>query len=151
MTMIPFAKWHIDLQPIPLSERFSIEIEPEILPDTGCCEVIIHNEGIRRTSYAIMAHDFIISLNFSEGQGRQKMVAPGQTERVSLHVSAKKRPLFGRPHPYPFTVQVYTPAYSQRSVAGQIIVKPLLPTWAAALSTLLLLVFLAGSIWLLST
>jgi hypothetical protein len=96
-----------------------------------------------------MAHDFFIALKFSEGQGRRKMVSPGQTETVNLHVAVKKRPLFGRPQLCPFTVQVFTPAYSQQSVAGQIIVKPLLPIWAGVLSGVLLLLILVGSLLLL--
>ena len=150
----PTASWY-NLRPllpqfpptVPLSERFSAKIEPEILSGEGQCEVTIYNEGTHRTRYTISGHDPAIPLNFSEGQGRQKIVSPGRKKRVSLHISPKKRPLIGNPQPYPFAVQISTPTHNLQSIEGQIIVKPLLPLWTITIWVVLFFLLLIGGLW----
>ncbi len=114
---------------VPLSERFSMQIQPNILDTEGICEVIINNEGIQRTNYTITGSDPLGALNLTNEQERQKVVSPGYSARLTLHVAPKKRPLFGLPKYLPFTIYVSTPDHYLQAATGHIIVKPLLSTW----------------------
>lgn len=120
---------------VPLAERFSLEIQPKILPKSGHCEVIISNEGIQRTSYTIVGSDPFDVLNLGEEQERQKMISPGYKAKVKLRVAPKKRPFIGPPLRHTFTVYVSTTPHNQQVAQGQIIIKPLLPAWVTTLVT----------------
>ena len=130
--------------PIPLSERFSLKLYPDTLEDAGVCEVIINNEGIQRTSYTIKGSDSAGVLNLSNGQEHQKVIAPGTSAKINLPVVPKKRPLIGRPRHHTFTVRVSTSSQHQKTVAGQITVKPLVPHWVATLLSLLSVVMVTS-------
>ena len=132
-------------EPIPLSERFSLKLYPDSLEDAGVCEVIINNEGIQRTSYTIKGSDSAGVLNLADGQEQQKVVAPGSTAKINLPVVPKKRPLIGRSRHHTFTVQVSTSPQHQKTVAGQITIKPLVPSWVATLLSLLSVVMIISA------
>ena len=129
---------------VPLSERFSLELHPEILEDGGVCEVVINNEGIQFTKYTIIGDDPAGIVTLEDGQERQKSVSAGDTGKINLRVVPRKRPLIGRPRNHTFTVQVRTSPHHHQSVTGQIVVNPLLPSWVATLLPFLSMIVTIG-------
>ncbi|MCB8942218.1 MAG: hypothetical protein H6658_00435 [Ardenticatenaceae bacterium] len=119
--------------PIPLAERFSIELHPAVLEEPGICEIVINNEGIERTNYTISGSDPVGILTLSDEEERQKVVLPGDATRIHLHVAPKKRPFLGRTQNHTFTVQVSTSEQNTQTVTGKITVKPLLPLWVSSI------------------
>lgn len=114
---------------VPLAERFSLKIKPEILTKASYCEVTIHNEGIQRTSYTITGSDPFGLLQVADGQEWQKVVSPGCKGRLNIRVMPKKRPWLGLPRRHTFTIHARTTLQNQQTVEGQIIIKPILPVW----------------------
>jgi serine/threonine protein kinase len=132
---------HVPAPPVPARpiERFAADMRPRQIRNSGTCRVLVRNEGNVETTYAVVGRDPARAVRYRVGQGRLTL-PPGQKGVVDLQLEAISRPFVGGASKQPFEVQVVTLSGREQLLAGVLEVRPLLPGWALALVTALLLV-----------
>ena len=108
--------------------RFTTDMRPKRLKSGGICRVLVRNEGNAEAAFNIIGRDPGEAIRFEGQQGRLRL-APGQRGTTDLQLKAKQRPFFGASKTLPFQVSVGTSAADRRQLAGQLDVRPLIPTW----------------------
>jgi serine/threonine protein kinase len=129
-------------------ERFTADMQPTRLRNSGLGRVLVINQGNIESSYTIVGRDPADAVHFEGQRGRLKL-EPGQKGTVDLRIRAKHRPFLGRGTLLPYEVQVVGPANSRQTLQGQLEVRPILPPWVLPLLGLLLVLLCvaAGSLY----
>jgi len=112
--------------------RFTTDMRPKRLSNGGVCRVLIRNEGNAESDFSVTGRDPAEAIQFDGQQGRLRL-GPGQRGTADLNLKAKERPFFGRSKNLPFEVLVGTKASDRRQLAGQLDVKPVIPSWLVPL------------------
>ncbi len=124
--------------------RFSVDMRPKRLSNGGVCRVLVRNQGNAETNFSVTGRDPGEAIQFDGQQGRLRL-GPGQRGTTDLNLKAKERPFFGRSKNLPFEVLVGTQASDRRQLAGQLDVKPVIPSWLLPLLIALGLVLCIAS------
>lgn len=125
--------------------RFSTDMRPKRLKNKGICRVLIRNEGNAEAAFSVVGRDPAEAIRFEGEQGRLQ-IGPGERGTTDIHLEAKDRPFFGASKNLPFEVTVGTSVSDRRQLAGQLDVKPIIPTWMIPLGlALLFLLCFAGA------
>lgn len=76
-------------------------------------------------------------------------VAPGATQQVPVTIRQRRQSILGGWQTYPFEIAISSEPPAQRSLAGEYVAWPLLPSWILAVAALLILacIGLAGLAW----
>ncbi|MGD2048997.1 MAG: protein kinase, partial [Chloroflexota bacterium] len=132
----------VNVQPF---TRFSTDMRPKRLKNKGICRVLIRNEGNAEAAFSVVGRDPAEAIRFEGEQGRLQ-IGPGERGTTDIHLEAKERPFFGASKNLPFEVTVGTSVSDRRQLAGQLDVRPIIPTWMIPLGlALLFLLCFAGA------
>jgi hypothetical protein len=129
-------------------ERFAADMQPARLRNGGISRVLVINEGNVESTYTVTGRDPADAIRFEGQRGRLKL-DPEQKGTVDLHIRPKARPFLGRGMLLPYEVQVVAASGARQSLAGQLDVRPILPSWVPVVfgALLLLLCLGAGSLY----
>ncbi len=123
--------------------HFSAQMHPQTLTNRGVCHVQLYNHGNAPATLAVAGRDTAEIAHFS--QPETVSLAANESQTVTVHVSADKRPWLGSPARSPFTVQVAPTNGEAQILTGQLSVTPYLPLWIVpVVSVLFLLICTLG-------
>ena len=126
----------------PTSE-FSMEVWPLEITGNGQCQILVRNEGNGTSRLSLVGQSNEPSLQF-EGQRGQIKLEPGEATTLSMSVMSDDRPFFGRSRRHPFEIRVRNDMGEAKSQTGQLVLKPIVPSWALPVAEILLVVLLAS-------
>lgn len=123
-------------------EAFDLDVEPLSVSNRGVATVTITNRGNVRATCTITGANPHEAIHFT-GLGQQITLEPGQQGVVEVEMEAIRRRIVGRTHILPFDLIVFTAAGVSRQQAGELEVRPLIPTWLVLLGLLVFFALLA--------
>jgi serine/threonine protein kinase len=108
--------------------QFQSQVHPQKIAAGKTVKVTIDNQGNIREAFDISGKDRADALTFDPPHIRVG-AAEGQSASAELRVSAGKRPWLGRSQSFPFTLQVSQGSVQPQAHAGELISKPIIPSW----------------------
>jgi hypothetical protein len=115
LTVLPFS-------------QFTSQLHPEKIAAGKTVKVTVNNQGNIREAFDISGEDRADALTFEPPHVRVG-AAEGQSASAELRLSAGKRPLLGRTQSYPFTIHVSHTKAQPQIHAGELVSKPIIPSW----------------------
>ncbi len=115
LTVLPFS-------------QFQSQVHPQKIAAGKTVKVTVNNQGNIREAFDISGEDRADALTFEPPSVRIG-AAEGQTASAEMRISAGKRPWFGRTQSYPFTMQVSQGKVQPQIHAGELVSKPIIPSW----------------------
>lgn len=126
-------------------------LAPTILSSPGQSLLRIANQGNGPEQVALTASDPAEALDIAPNPA-QFVLQAGQQAEIPLPVRTRaRRPLIGNAQTHTFVVSAVTPGGHGATVQGSLNVKPIIPTWAIPILTMLALLLCAGAALAYST
>ena len=127
LTVLPFS-------------QFQSQVHPQKIAAGKIVNVTVNNQGNVHEAFVISGEDRADALTFEPPQARIG-AAEGQTASAEMRISAGKRPWLGRIQTFPFTMQVSQGKTQPQVHAGELVSKPIIPSWVPPLIIMLALLF----------
>jgi hypothetical protein len=111
-------------------------------------QIGITNLGNHQQAYGLMWRSLNDELAFETSLTRELRIPAGQSDTIELRATPRRRPLIGGGMSHPFTIRVRSADDQTQDLRGEIVSRPLLPTW---LVLVLFILVLAAASWAVLT
>ncbi len=117
--------------------EFDVELVPSKLVNSGTAELVITNQGNVSTEYRIKREPIGRAIKVT-GDVWDAALMPNANINLWYGVSAEKHPLIGSPSTHTYKLTVTDTENTTKSVTGDLIINPRVPSWAVGLFVVLL-------------
>jgi hypothetical protein len=129
--------------------QFGSELRPQRIEAGVPARLMVENQGNVQQVFSLTWQSPDDGLAFEPAPAQELRVAPGEVAIAEFSAKPRKRPLLGRERTWPFTARVQAAQAEARNLNGEVVGKPLIPSWV--LPTVLVAILIFASIVILST
>jgi hypothetical protein len=128
--------------------RFAAELRPQRIEAGAPARLMVENQGNVQQAFALTWQSPDEGLAFEPAPAQDLRIAPGEVAIAEFSAKPRSRPLLGRERTWPFTARVQAAQAEARNLNGEVVGKPLIPSWV--LPTVLVAILALASIVILS-
>ncbi len=109
--------------------RFSSELRPQRIEAGEPARVAVENQGNLDQAFTLTWQSPDGSLDFEPVATQKLHIPPGEVAMAQFSAKPRSRPLFGKGSISPFTTHVQAAGGGTQNVSGEVVGKPLIPSW----------------------
>jgi hypothetical protein len=109
--------------------QFSSELRPQRIEAGETGRVIVENQGNVQQAFNLSWRSPDDGLEFEPAPTQELLIPPGEVVMAEFWAKPRSRPLFGRERVWPFTSQVQAAEGQTRNLNGEVVSRPLIPSW----------------------
>jgi hypothetical protein len=109
--------------------QFSSELRPQRIEAGEPARVVVENHGNIQQAFSLTWQSPDDGLDFQPAPSQELRIPPGEVAMAEFSAKPRSRPLFGRERAWPFTARVQAAEGEARNLNGEVMGKPLIPSW----------------------
>jgi hypothetical protein len=109
--------------------EFSGELRPRRVEAGEPARVIVENQGNIQQTFTVTHQSPDDALVFEPAPTLELRVPPGEVAMAEFQALPRRRPFFGGEVTFPFTTRVQAADQGMRNLRGEVVARPLIPSW----------------------
>jgi hypothetical protein len=109
--------------------RFNTELHPQRIEAGAPARVSVENQGNLDQGFTLTWQSPDDGLDFEPVASQKLHIPPGEVAMAEFSAKPRNRPLFGKGSISPFTTHVQATGGGTQNVSGEVVGKPLIPSW----------------------